>query len=246
MAINEIPAVITDKSRITPSVLRVRFQLQEDMSYEPGQFISIHFPAEEQMIRRSYSIANVDGSSPTSCVDIVLTVLPDGLASQFLDKAEKGTRLGISGPYGAMTPPKQLPQRLILVATSTGVAPFVNMLPSLEKAMDASSEAHEVELLLGVRNREEELFQEHLRDFSRSHAWFRLSFCLSRDTPTQEDEYAGHVHDRLAALNPDPGKDLVYLCGNPAMVDEVFGALSSSGFTPRQVRREKYVASRRA
>jgi ferredoxin-NADP reductase len=49
------------------------------------------------------------------------------------------------------------------------------------------------------------------------------------------------VQTQLANLAPDPAQDMFYLCGNPAMIDEVFQGLKELNFTGRQVKREKYV-----
>lgn len=242
--IKQIEATISQKIWLTPDTLEVTFALSHAMNYNAGQFISIHFEHEGQPIRRSYSIANADHLNPTKTIVIVLTVLPDGLASQFLKNAPIGTTLMLSGPYGALILPEDLPQRLFLVATGTGVAPYRNMLPVLKNKVAGSSET-EVNLLFGVRTRQDVFYANEFRQFAEQHPWFHLHLCLSRDEPVLKDEYTGYVQKQLSSLKPDPNKDLVYLCGNPNMVDETARALMAIGFSPRQIKREKYVHSRR-
>ena len=60
-----------------------------------------------------------------------------------------------------------------------------------------------------------------------SFANFRFSLCASRAAVTGADEFAGRVTERLQQLHPQADRDLVYLCGNPAMVDEVFEQLKA-------------------
>jgi NAD(P)H-flavin reductase len=43
------------------------------------------------------------------------------------------------------------------------------------------------------------------------------------------------------ALNPEGDK--VYLCGNPAMIDEAFAYLTQNGFTTPHIVREKYISN---
>ncbi len=38
----------------------------------------------------------------------------------------------------------------------------------------------------------------------------------------------------------DPEQDIVYLCGNPNMVDQSIELLTEKGYSPLAVRREKY------
>ena len=45
-------------------------------------------------------------------------------------------------------------------------------------------------------------------------------------------------------LKPVPGEDIIYLCGNPQMVDDCVALLTEQGFGPREIKREKYTFSR--
>ena len=46
------------------------------------------------------------------------------------------------------------------------------------------------------------------------------------------------------ALGLDPASDIVYLCGNPGMIDDAYALLKAAGFGVQQVRREKYLSAR--
>ena len=43
-------------------------------------------------------------------------------------------------------------------------------------------------------------------------------------------------------LNLNPEEDVVYLCGNPSMIDESFELLKSHQFTTQHIIREKYIS----
>jgi ferredoxin-NADP reductase len=252
MSKNNFIAFISKNEWISPKVRLVTINLPtaQAMSYSPGQFISIHLPhpeGEEKPIRRSYSIATIiPNTDAVTSIEIVLTIVEDGIASQFLDNAKAGDEVEISGPYGALTLPEELPSRLFLVATSTGVAPYRTMLPTLEALLNSDTEI-DIELILGVSSEKECLFADDFREFSLKYPHFQFNACYSRHTEgaLAEDEYKGYVQERLEALAPNPKNDLVYLCGNPKMVDGCTGLLTELGFSPRQVKREKYVRSKR-
>jgi len=245
-------ASISVNEWISPKVRKVTLLLpmQQAMSYTPGQFISLHLPdpnGSEKPIRRSYSIASIHGATNSvNKIEIVLTIIEGGIASSFIDNASIDAKVEISGPYGALTLPEELPDRLFLVATSTGVAPYRTMLPSLEAILNSEAEL-DVELILGVTNAEECLFAEDFRNFSLKYPHFQFNACYSRhkEGDLAEDEYQGYVQERLEALAPNPKNDVIYLCGNPKMVDACTGLLSELGFSPRQIKREKYVHSKR-
>ncbi|HFB64507.1 MAG TPA: hypothetical protein ENJ60_03110 [Aeromonadales bacterium] len=245
-------ATIVANEWITPTIreIKLKFNQGYEFSYTRGQFISVHLPDPADpstLLRRSYSIASLqDSTNQVSDIEIVLTILDDGLASQFFLHADIGTTVEISGPYGALTLADDLPDRLFLVATSTGVAPFRTMLPQLASLVDAGAEL-DIELILGVKNPDEALFASDFRQFATEHPRFQFNLCYSRsaDLDLKQDEYSGYVQHRLEALAPNPENSLVYLCGNPNMIDNAYKLLTERGFSPRQVKREKYVLSRR-
>ena len=49
---------------------------------------------------------------------------------------------------------------------------------------------------------------------------------------------------RLNSFKPDAGTDHFLLCGNPYMINDVYGLLKQKGFKAKQVVREKYVFAR--
>lgn len=252
MSKQNITAFISKNEWITPKVRLVTLNLptEQAMSYNPGQFISVHLPHPDgdiKPIRRSYSIATIIPiTEAVTCIEIVLTIIEGGIASNFFDLAKIGDKVEISGPYGALTLEDELPDRLFLVATSTGVAPYRTMLPLLETKLTSDAEI-DIELILGVSSEKECLFAEDFRAFSLKFPHFQFNVCYSRQIAGSfaEDEHKGYVQERLEALAPNPKNDLVYLCGNPKMVDGCTGLLTELGFSPRQVKREKYVHSKR-
>ena len=168
-----------------------------------------------------------------------------GRATDLLFSASQGLVASVTGPFGRLVIPQSLPPRIILVATSVGIAPYLPMLRQLEIPLAAG----EVQLtfLFGARDASEILYADFLVDYQQKYAAsvdFRVS--LSRDMAVSEPSIASYVHpgyvqQQLAQLELDASKDLVMLCGNPAMVDECFDLLKHEGFGVRQVIREKYV-----
>jgi NAD(P)H-flavin reductase len=155
--------------------------------------------------------------------------LKKGRATDLLFSASQGLVASVTGPFGRLVIPQRLPPRIILVATSVGIAPYLPMLRQLEIPLAAG----EVQLtfLFGARDASEILYADFLVDYQQKYAAsvdFRVS--LSRDMAVSEPSiasyvHAGYVQQQLAQLELDASKDLVMLCGNPAMVDECFDLL---------------------
>ncbi len=229
---------------ISSNTRHLHFRLPEhSFSYRPGEFVSLILHDEQGEFRRSYSIASVH-NDPTSASDIELVAshVDNGRATRWLWQAAPGTELQFAGPHGQLTLPDALPKRLFLIATGTGVAPYRSMLRQIDAAL--SKGEHEIHVLFGARNRAEAIFIDDFRRLASHNPHFHFHFCLSRETANADDEFSGRVTQKLQTFNPDVATDVVFLCGNPAMVDEVYEGLKARGFGPKAVRREKYIFSR--
>lgn len=214
----------------------------EVLAFIPGQFISIHFPSDAKDIRRSYSIATIPNQE--NDIEFAASYVKGGFASERLFALKPGDTLTMSGPYGRLIlRDEETPKRIWLVATGTGVTPYRAMLPQL--AAKLAQTDLEVILLIGVQYREDSLYLQEFLDFSASHANFTLRAYYSRDALLDQKpyEYKGYVQSAFENLNPVKGEDIIYLCGNPHMIDDAYAWLKEHRqFEAQEVRREKYVS----
>jgi ferredoxin-NADP reductase len=138
---------------------------------------------------------------------------------------------------------EEQPHRYILVATSTGITPYRAMLKELGKRMEQNPELHVI-ILQGIQRREEILYANEFQDFAQKYpqALFRPYLSRQPIEELQENEYSGYVQHAFPTLDLNPQQDVVYLCGNPGMIDEAFNYLKEQGFAMQQIIREKYIS----
>ena len=238
-------AELRSKRQVSANTLQLTFQLADNgFSFQAGQFVSVRFESSGEKLRRSYSIASPPAVfQATRQIDIVIALLPDGHASRRFQDAVPGEHFGISGPFGLLVLPDSLPERLVLVGTGTGMAPYHAMLPELERIVANGTSLH---ILMGTRRREDVIYREAFTSLVSRFERAEFELCLSRETrlDTGMQEYPSYVQTRFAHLGLSPERDLVFLCGNPSMIDDAVAWLSDSGFGPRQIKREKYTFSR--
>ena len=245
MAIDTFPVELAWRRHATPQVLHLAFRRADGtaLPFVPGQFLNLHFATEAGGTHRSYSIANPPGEE--GLLEIAMSPVPGGLASAALAAMQPGDVIEASGPYGRFVLRDEAPCRYVLVGTGTGITPYRAMLPQLQERLAAG---FRVQVLLGVWRREELLFGDDFRAFADAHEAAGFGACYSREFPEQPEpwEQSGYVQTRFSQLGLDPERDLVYLCGNPAMIDESVEILKAMGFTLKQLRREKYLSARPA
>lgn len=230
---------------ITPKVMHLAFTKDEGaLDFIPGQFITFHIPdpASEKMLRRSYSVSTIPGQEEG--IGIAAAFYEEGVATDLLFHLKTGDNMDTTGPFGRLVLREEdTCERYILVATGTGVSPYRAMLPQIAEKMAVNPQL-QVHIILGVQGPEHLLYGDDFAAFDAAHERFHFHACYSRQQPeTPRDfEYEGHVQQQIDGLNPNPEKDMVYLCGNPNMIDDAFALLQEYGFDHKNVRREKYVA----
>jgi ferredoxin-NADP reductase len=233
--------------RLSSSTLDFRFVRAdgEAVSFEPGQFFRFTFRDEKGEFERSYSLCNYGAHvSGSPWLDLVISWVDGGRASQYLFNCKPGITATVRGPYGRLVLPEVMPKRLFLVATSVGIAPFLPMLARMARAIDKGGV--EVHLMFGVRSPDEFIYEDLLTAYQREHPNFHLTVCYSREMPKtgRDFEREGYVQDAMSGMQLAPAGDYFLLCGNPAMIDDVFAVLKARGFTGKRVVREKYVFAR--
>ncbi len=225
---------------LSESTKDFRFVCADNISldYKPGQFYRFVFTDEQGEFERSYSLCNFDELYGRH-MDLVISQVDSGRATKLLFDCQEGLEAKVTGPFGRLTLPEEVPGRLVMVATSVGLAPYIPILKELE-----TSGFPEVLLLLGVRDRSEFIYGDLLKNYADQHDYFELRLCLSREKASAGYEHDGYVNAQIERLEVTPDADHFLLCGNPGMIDDAWAYLKESGFKPKHVVREKYVFAR--
>jgi ferredoxin-NADP reductase len=243
MHINIFPIILEASFMITPKVKHFVFKCEQTpvFNYIPGQFITIHFQHEGNTLKRSYSLA----CEPTqdNRIEFAAGYFESGPGTELLFNLKPGDSINISGPYGRLIFKDEIPGRYILVATSTGITPFRAMLTELGKRLEQNPNMKAV-ILQGVQKKDEILYPQDFMTFAQNYPQVQFRAHLSRELPEnlQDNEFSGYVQSSFPELNLNPEQDVIYLCGNPSMIDDSFNYLKDQGFATQQIIREKYIS----
>lgn len=242
MKIDTIPLTLHHTYQLTDSVRHFVFECSDDAmtSFVPGQFITMHLPYGEKVLKRSYSIAN---QCHSSYIEFAAGFVPEGPASELLFSLNVGDIIQANGPFGRLLLKDEPVKRYYFVATSTGITPCLSMLNSLTQKLknDPSLEVH---ILQGIRTANDLLYKEEFLNFAKNNNNAFFYACYSREDkrPLEQFEYLGYVQNKLNELSPFDTDDITYLCGNPEMVDACYKLLTSNNVDIKQIRREKYIS----
>lgn len=246
MPIKTYPFTLVEEKLIAPKVKHLAFAppSELDFTFNPGQFITFHFEIDGKILRRSYSIATIPGQS--DLIEIAVNYVESGPGSTILFNLKPGETLNTAGPFGRLVLRDESPKRYLMFATSTGVTPYRAMIPEFSKRFAASPDL-KVVVLQGVQYKQDLLYADDFLELANKHPNFEFRAHYSREkfeSAGQAYEYPGYVQSALKEFNPNADEDIVYLCGNPAMIDETFACLKDQyNFSMQNIRREKYISS---
>jgi len=219
----------------------IRFApISQPIRYLPGQFMQLEVFHQGERFRRSYSIANAPEANGE--LEFAVSQVAAGRGVDFLSAIEVGTEVEGRGPFGSLTLIPEAPVRHVMVGTATGTAPFRAMLPQFASRL--AEGWPQVSFWFGARSRDEVLFHDELVAFAESHTRFDLRLAYSREMPSRPMpwESFGRVQSLVKEHVAREARSVFYLCGNPAMVDEVAALLTSKSVSADAIRRERYIS----
>jgi ferredoxin--NADP+ reductase len=203
--------------------------------FSAGQFARIGLMVDGELVARAYSVV----SSPfDETLEFFSIVVPDGAFTSNLQHLKVGDELYLDKvSYGYLTLARYqlpVPQDLWLLATGTGLAPFLSMLQDFE----TWKKYQHINLVYSVRTASELAYVERIQEiaalFGEGHTGFKFVPIITRD-PNET------LHDRLPiliangelektiGLSLNPASSHVMLCGNPQMVEDTKEALKQRG-----------------
>jgi len=235
---NWLQARVLDNHRWTERLYSLRFEVDLP-PFKPGQFVRIGLDIDGERVARPYSLVNVPGQSPG---EIYYNPVPDGPLSPRLAALRPGDRLWVGDSANGFLVLDEVPdcRHLWLLATGTGVGPFVSMLGTdtpwqrFERVVLVHSVRHGAEL--GYRERMQALAERHPDRFHYLPTVTREAVpgALAGRIPALISD--GSL-EQAAGLALGPAHSHVMLCGSAAMIADAGAVLGERGMR-RHRRRE--------
>jgi ferredoxin--NADP+ reductase len=232
-----LEAEIVDRRDVTDDLMIVRLRPGAPYPFVPGQYCTIGVDGVE----RAYSIA----SAPHEGVlELVVERVADGALTPRLFRLRSGDRVSLRPrAKGTFTLDRAATTHL-MVATVTGIAPFVSMIRTWRHA-SADGVAPAFRVLHGASFRHELVYADELTAVATRHP-VAASYVptISRPADARNRDWMGAtgrvdrlVEPHLESWRVSTQATAVYACGHPAMVADVSERLRARGF---RVKEERY------
>ena len=266
---NELNSVIVQILQVSPimKIIRVKPVGWEFPEFKGGQFVALGLPGsaerikdstdefeipkdDTKIIKRAYSIAS---TSTADYVEFYITLVHSGALTPRIFNLNIGDEIfmGKKG-VGMFTLDEVSEERnIILIATGTGVAPYMSMLRS-----DALRRKGNIMIIHGAANSWDLGYSSELQLLESMFDNF--SYLPTITEPAKEpagwngdtrfigDIWADGIGEQKWGFRPGPENTDLFLCGNPRMIDGMVEMLEKDSFiehkkkTPGQIHVEEF------
>lgn len=256
----KLNSVVSQIIQVSPAmkIFRVTPDGWELPDFIPGQFVSLALPfsapraegstedpealAPDKLIKRVYSIAS--SSKTKEFIEFYITWVRSGQLTPRLFALNVGDRIDLGKRMVGMFTLEEVPKdhNVVLIATGTGVAPYISMLrtnllgPGTRKiavihgAANSWDLGYKSELMLLQNISDRFTYLPTIIDVEKEPVQW------NGDTRFVQDMWADGVVERAWGLKPQPDNTHIFLCGNPKMVQSMFDVLGEQGFTEHKKR----------
>ena len=226
------------------------FSLRTDgprLAFEAGQFVRIALDAQKgdegSRVARPFSFVNPPGDP---LLEFYGVVVPEGPLSPHLAKLKAGDTLYVAPNPAGFLVLSEVPdaETLWLVATGTGIAPFLSIL----RTAAPWQRFRNVALVHAVRYAKELVYRDIIEVLlDKRKSAFRYVTFVSREAAP--GSLAGRIPaavrdgrlEAAAGLRLAPETSQVLLCGNPAMLKDTAAALAERGMRKHRRRSPGHV-----
>ena len=194
------------------------FVFTDTYSFEPGQFVNIHFAEKDTIGRRSFSIASGPGER------LEITVKRVGSFTNAFFEAPPGTAFEVHGPLGL--PYIRSRDPYLLIAGGTGIAPFRSL-------MRKGYEDVRFTLIDSNRTYDDIIYRDEIPNWKAT-----VIHTLTREE--REGFRHGRIDRALLETIPHLEEHRVLICGPPGMVTTAIEALITLGIPMNRIKTESW------
>jgi ferredoxin--NADP+ reductase len=243
-----LDATVVSRIDWNDHLFSLRFSCVNFPLFKAGQFTKVGVEHDGKILSRPYSLVSAPDDNE---LEIIAVPVEDGLLSPKLHKLQIGDPLKIMAPATGFLVLDEVPQSrdLWLMATGTGVGPFLSILASQQ----VWTRYENIVLVYGARYEHDLAYIQLIEGWKKKHIGkFHFVPIVSREN--KADRLRGHIPALLktSSIQQQIGLDIhaahsqIMLCGNPAMIEDATQILIELGLSkhlrrsPGQISLERY------
>jgi len=225
-----VEGTVVEQIRWTDRLYSLRVQADIG-SFEAGQHATLALPVGGELVTRPYSFANAPKEHPH---EFHYMLLPEGPLTTRLARLEARDVVFLAPTASGLFVLSAIPdaERLWLLATGTGIAPYLSML----RTEAPWRRFQQIALVHSVRHANELAYGDTIAAIAKEHpGQFRFASLTNREEAP--GSLPGRIVDTIVdgrlektiGLKLDPKGSQVMICGSPKAIGDITDALKPRG-----------------
>lgn len=236
MPIEKFTAKLSEKVRLGSKFVFMQFELLSPhrIEFVAGQYLILDLPGGQN--KRQYSI--VSAPRLNHAVQLLIELIPGGVASTYFDQLETGQQISFFAPAGEFIVREEVEKTsspLVFIGTGSGIAPLRSMILDQLRTKETT---RPLQFFWGMRYVTDIFWLEYFEELKANYPNFSYDITLSR-APEEWKLCRGRVTNCLAIHEISPDAQY-YVCGNAGMVTDVTGTLKTRGVSEDHIHFEKF------
>jgi len=238
-------AKCVERIDLTHDLAIFKFNPEIEFSFTPGQYATIGMEDGERLIERPYSIV----SSPhEELLELFIELVPEGeLTPPLFHKLQVGDFVTLRPRAKGRFTLDPGSQRHLMIATVTGIAPFISMIRTSREEMRRHQSRPPLEFFVmqGASRSWEFCYKDELERLAREVSWLQYVPTVSR--PWEDTTWGGEtgrvetkIEKYVEQWGLHPDDTTAYACGHPGMIKNAKAILTNLGFPKEKLREEQY------
>lgn len=228
-------AKLVERREITSDLMVIKLEPEEGpLNFKAGQYCTLGLGK----IERAYSIVSAPHEH---LLEIFVELVPEGGLTPLMWQLEVGDHMSIRPRAKGIFTLDQRTHHHFMVATVTGVAPFVSMIRSY---LHSGGQDHRFYVLLGASYQDELVYHLELHRLAHDHPdCVQFVPTVSRPDDARNAGWRGAMgrvnliaEECLEKFNPPQDDTTVYTCGHPGMIADLKGKIPPKGWKFKEER----------
>ena len=216
-----ITARLSRRLDMTNDLWKIWLKPSQGFTFKPGQYCTIGSGS----IERAYSIASAPEEDELE-IFIEYVPPPEGHLTPLLYGLQEGAEVTLRPRAKGIFLFRPQHQVHVMIATVTGIAPYVSMLRQLQTTNALGN--YQIHVLEGASYHDEFGYDDELHELTQRANNVRFTPTVSRPYEGRNSNWHGTtrrvntlVGDYLQQHALTPDKTVVYACGHPQMIEDV-------------------------
>ena len=214
-----VKAKIINRQMLTDDVLELTIETYKEVAVMPWQWALLVFNDEQGQFQRAYSIVDQDTDNEKTMLIFAIKLIENGRWSTALKHTAIGDEISLKGIFWHFML-QNTPNPKVFIGTWVGIVPLLNM---------AKYCTTPKQLFFSVQYKKDLFYDQRIQKIKDLSYKIHFSRENISDSPI---EGSGYFWWRIDILQHhfDPNTEF-YLCGKPAVVEDIITKLTSQGHT---------------